>query len=92
MFLVRSTLPAAAAGPVAEPGSLAAAELFARFHLAQKAPDPVHLFVVCRAELLEAGNEFPGWFAALCGLLLDLIKKAIQFHVDLKKRICCCNR
>ena len=65
------------AGSVAEPDSFAAAELFARFHLAQKAPYPVHLLVVCRAELLEAGSEFPGWFAALCGLLLDLIEKAI---------------
>jgi len=47
---------------------------------------------VGRAELLEAGDEFFWKFSLLLGLLRDLIKKAIQFRVDLKERICCCNR
>ena len=80
--MVRSTLQAAARAR-----SLRRAELLTRFHPAQEAPDPVHLFTVGRTELLETGDDLLGRFAALCSLLLYLIEKAIQFCVDLKKRI-----
>jgi len=50
------------------------AKLLTRLHPAQESPDPVHLFVVCRAELMEAGNKFPD-VRRLRGPLLDLIKK-----------------
>jgi hypothetical protein len=42
---------------------------------------------VGRTELLETGDNLLGRFDALCSLLLNLIEKAIQFCVDLKKRI-----
>ena len=80
------------AASVAEADSFAAAKLLTRLHPAQEAPDPVHFFTVSRTELLETGDDFLGRFAALCSLLLDLIEKAIQLRVDLKKRIRCCNR
>ena len=78
--------------PVAEAGSFAAAKLLTRLHPAQEAPDPVHLFTVGRAEFLKTGDEFPSVFAALCSLLLDLIEEAVQFCIDLKKRIRFSNR
>ena len=88
LCLHRLALSAASALP--QSGRFARAILNTRFHHAEEAPDPVGLFVLSLAELLETIYKLGRCFAAVLDLLFDLFEEQIKLEINLEQGMLLC--
>jgi hypothetical protein len=64
--------------------------LNSRLYHAKEAADPVRLFAVSLAELLESPHQLGRSLTAILDLLFDLIEEGVEFAVDFEQGMILC--